>query len=96
MREGRGGRPRLLVYNKPYGVCGQQHGIVQELCESRGGRPGLFVLTSLQWTQRFIEPFFGIGHNLSLICQLTSEDIKHQFIIMWTASASRFGLAVRR
>ena len=28
------------------------------------------------------EPCFGIGHNLSLICQLTSEDIKHQFIII--------------
>ena len=25
-----------------------------------------------------IEPCFGIGHNLSLICQITSEDIKHQ------------------
>ena len=25
---------------------------------------------------------FGIGHNLSLICQLTSEDIKHHFIII--------------
>ena len=24
------------------------------------------------------EPCFGIGHNLSLICQMTSEDIKHQ------------------
>ena len=24
--------------------------IVQELCESRGGRPGLSVLTSLPWT----------------------------------------------
>ena len=24
-----------------------------------------------------IEPCFGIGHNLSLICQMTSEDIKH-------------------
>ena len=29
----------------------------------------------------FIEPCFGIGHNLSLICQITSEDIKHQLII---------------
>ena len=29
-----------------------------------------------------IEPCFGIGHNLSLICQMTSEDIKHQLIIM--------------
>ena len=30
----------------------------------------------------FIEPCFGIGHNLSLICQVTSEDIKHQLIII--------------
>ena len=29
---------------------------------------------------RFIEPCFGIGHNLSLICQLTSEDTKQHFI----------------
>ena len=28
-----------------------------------------------------IEPCFGIGHNLSLICQLTSEDIKQHFTI---------------
>ena len=37
----------------------------------------------------FIEPCFGIGHNLSLICQMTSEDIKHQLIIIiiiWTYS----------
>ena len=26
-----------------------------------------------------IEPCFGIGHNLSLICQMTSEDIKQHF-----------------
>ena len=32
----------------------------------------------------FIEPCFGIGHNLSLICQMTSEDIKHQLIITIT------------
>ena len=31
-----------------------------------------------------IEPYFGIGHNLSLICQPTSEDIKHHFIIIIT------------
>ena len=30
----------------------------------------------------FIELCFGIGHNLSLICQMTSEDIKHQLIII--------------
>ena len=29
-----------------------------------------------------IEPCFGIGHNLSLICQLISEDTKHQLIIV--------------
>ena len=75
--------------------------IVQELCESRGGRPGLSVLTSLlvsvdvkiYWT------CFGIDHNLSLICQLTSEDIKQHFIIIiiifcgrkaiWSRSRSR-------
>ena len=39
----------------------------------------------------FIEPCFGIGHNLSLICQMTSEDIKHQLII---AGASRTSLWV--
>ena len=32
--------------------------------------------------KRFIEPCFGIGHNLSLIYQLTSEDIKQHFIII--------------
>ena len=31
----------------------------------------------------FIEPCFSIGHNLSLICQMTSEDIKHQLIIIF-------------
>ena len=30
----------------------------------------------------FIEPCFGIGHNLSVICLMTSEDIKHQLIII--------------
>ena len=35
------------VLDKPYGFCGRKTLIVQELCESRGGRPGLSVLTSL-------------------------------------------------
>ena len=58
--------------------------IVQELCESRGGRPELSVLTSLLVSVdvKNYEPCFGIGLNLSLICQLTSEDIKHHFIII--------------
>ena len=59
--------------------------IVQELCESRGGRPGLSVLTSLLASVdvKYIEPCFGIGLSLSLICQLTSEDIKQHFIIIY-------------
>ena len=59
--------------------------IVQELCESRGGRPELSVLTSLLVSvdvKSYIEPCFGIGHSLFLLCQLTSEDIKHHFIII--------------
>ena len=55
--------------------------IVQELCESRGGRPGLSVLTSLIVSvDHYIEPCFGIGLSLSLICQLTSEDIKQHYL----------------
>ena len=37
----------------------------------------------------FIEPCFGIGHNLSLICLMTSEDIKHQLIIISTPITPR-------
>ena len=56
---------------------------VQELCESRGGRPGLSVLTSLTVSVDVnIEPCFGSGHSLSLICQPTSEDMKLYIIII--------------
>ena len=66
--------------------------IVQELCESRGGRRGLSVLTSLlasvdvkiyctMLTSR-------IGLSLSLICQPTSEDIRHHFIGPHSVSAT--------
>ena len=41
----------------------------------------------------FIEPCFGIGHNLSLICQMTSEDIKHQLIII--SAEAWFSIALR-
>ena len=57
--------------------------IVQELCESRGGRPGLSVLTSLLVSvdvKLYIEPCLSIGLSLSLICQLTSEDIKQHYL----------------
>ena len=67
--------------------------IVQELCESRGGRPGLSVLTSLLVSVdiKIYEPCFGIGHNLSLICLMTSEDIKHQLIIINQMSVDILG-----
>ena len=35
-----------------------------------------------------LELCFGIGHNLSLICQMTSEDIKHQLIIIILPSSN--------
>ena len=61
--------------------------IVQELCESRGGRPGLLsVLTSLLVSVECKairlngHAGFGIGLSLSLICQLTSEDIKQHYL----------------
>ena len=43
----------------------------------------------------FIEPCFGIGHNLSLICQMTSEDIKHQLIIIIISLQSGVCMCVR-
>ena len=66
--------------------------IVQELCESRGGRPGLSVLTS---PLVFVDvKNYGTvlqhWHNLSLTCQLTSEDIKHHFIIMVNCTTNRY------
>ena len=73
---------------------GYQHGertmgrlIVQELCESRGGRPGLSVLMSLLVSVD-VKLCVGTGHSLSLICLMTSEDIKHQLIII--ASCGRW------
>ena len=57
--------------------------IVQELCESQGGRPGLAVLMSLLASMdvKIYWPCFGTGFSLSLMCQQTSKDIKHHFII---------------
>ena len=40
----------------------------------------------------FIEPCLGIGHNLSLICQMTFEDIKHQLIIIISQSLTEVSL----
>ena len=74
-------RQRPKPINRPHRV--------QELCESRGGRPGLSVLMRLtvsvdvkqHWTM-----LIGIGHSLSLICQQTSEDMK-LYIIITVSSA---------
>ena len=87
--------------------------IVQELCESRGGRPGLSVLTSLlvfrgrkallnhasalvsaklqalvydilpPWRKVPENDARIVGLSLSLICQLTSEDIKQHYLPTW-------------
>ena len=61
--------------------------IVQELRESRGGRMGCPPPNEPSGfcgrKAIMIEgPCFGIGHSLSLICQLASEDIKYHFIII--------------
>ena len=63
----------------PY-ISGTLGGRVQELCESRGGRPGFYVLTSLTVSVD-VKQRFGTGHSLSLICQPTSEDMKLYIII---------------
>ena len=58
--------------------------IVQELCESRGGRPELSVLTSLLASVDVKIYCTMLRHWSQLvpnICQPTSEDIKHHFII---------------
>ena len=62
---------------------------VQELCESRGGRPWLSFLMSLMVSVdvKQIEPCLGIGHSLSLICQPTSEDIKLYIIVVKLSSS---------
>ena len=60
--------------------------LVQELCESRGGRPGLSVLTSLPASVDVKIYWTMLRHWSQLvpnICQPTSEDIKHHFIIMF-------------
>ena len=61
------------------GETEREKDIVQELCESRGGRPGLSVLTSLLVSVDV--KLYRTGHSFSLRCQLTSEDINHHFII---------------
>ena len=65
--------------------------IVQELCESRGGRPGLSVLTRLLVSVDVT----GIGLSLSLIRQLTSEDIKRHYLPSGGHSPIRAALSVR-
>ena len=56
--------------------------IVQELCESRGGRPGLSVLTSLLASADVKFYWTMLRHWSQLVPNMstTSEDIKHHFI----------------
>ena len=56
--------------------------IVQELCESWGGRPGLSVLTSLLVSVDVKLYRTMLRHilSLSLICQPTSEDVKQHYL----------------
>ena len=73
---------QLNYFNQLYCICVQRlfsmtgYKRFQEPCESWGGRPGLSVLMSLTVSVSNIEPCFGTGHTLSLICQPTSEDMK--------------------
>ena len=66
-------------------LSGSVFDIVQELCESRlGGRPARAVRpnepSGFRRRKAMLEPCFGIGLSLSLICQPTSEDIKEHYL----------------
>ena len=64
--------PLFPVPNKPY------ENRARELCESRDGRPGLYVLTSLLVSVN-VKQYWNHAHALAsvvLIWQPTSEDIK--------------------
>ena len=74
-----------MFVGRVYKSCVKQQNvtIVQELCESRGGRPGLSILMSLLVSVDVKIYCTVLRHwsQLVLICLMTSEDIKHQFII---------------
>ena len=60
--------------------------IVQALCESRGGRPGAVrpnEPSGFRGRKELLNRASALvtTADLSLICQMTSEDIKHQLII---------------
>ena len=65
----------------------QQH-IVQELWESRGGRPGLSVITSLPVSVDVKLYWTMLRHWSQLVPNMSSEDIKHHFIF---SSGVRWG-----
>ena len=56
--------------------------MVQVLCESRGGRTGLSVLTNLLVSVDVKSYWTRLRHWSQPVPNLTSEDIKHQFIII--------------
>ena len=68
------------------------HGLrVQELCESRGGRPGLSVLTSLMASVDVNQYWTMLRHwsQFVRICQPISEDRKLYFIIIMHGRACK-------
>ena len=64
--------------------------IVQELCESRGGHPGLSVLTSLLVSVG-VKLYWTMLRHWSLICQLTSEGIKQHYLPTYLLCISHQG-----
>ena len=65
---------------------------LQELCECRGGRPGLSVLMSLTVSVDVKQHWTVLrhwSHTLPLISQQTSEDMKLYFIISITHQGTR-------
>ena len=85
------GQTGSLSPGHPLAVISAQEGRVQELCESRGGRPGLPVLMSLtvsvdvkqQWTMHTHWSQFVPNNYANPI----SEDIKLHIIIICSGSA---------
>ena len=66
--------------------------LVQELCESRGGRPGLSVLTSLLASVDIKLYWTMLRHwsqLVSNICQPTSEDIKQHYLPTYLVTPDR-------
>ena len=69
------GRKSVINWPAPASLC-----IVQELCESWGGRLGLSILTSLLVSVDVEIYWTVLRHWSQLVPNMTSEDIKQHFI----------------